>query len=68
MTHPPSAPSQPPRPAGPRVPKAHTHPQVEPLDPDSPEGRQIADDLSQVLAEIELAIERREAATKQAAA
>ncbi|MGX4657065.1 hypothetical protein ACWCHM_25950 [Micromonospora sp. SCSIO 07396] len=56
MTHPPGGPHTPPPPSGPRV------PQVAPLDPDSPEGRRVADDLSQVLAEIEIEIERRKAA------
>lgn len=65
MTHPPSAPSQPPRPAGPKVPSAHTHPLVTPLDPDSPAGREAAERLSQVLAEIQLAIWRRRAAAQQ---
>ncbi|MEU5549235.1 hypothetical protein ABZ738_05650 [Micromonospora sp. NPDC047793] len=55
MTHPPSGPHTPTSPSGPRV------PQVTPLDPDSPEGLQVTADLSQVLAEIELAITRRKA-------
>ncbi|MFF3867388.1 hypothetical protein [Micromonospora sp. NPDC001898] len=38
------------------------------LDPDSPEGRRIANDLSQVLAQIQLEIQRREAGAKQLAA
>lgn len=62
MTHPPSAPAPPPRPAGPRVPK------VAPIDPDSPGGIAAAEALSQVLAEIQVAIWRRKAAAQQQAA
>lgn len=35
---------------------------VEPYDPDSEHGRQIADELSEVLADVRLAIARRRAA------
>lgn len=59
MTHPPSAPAPPPRPAGPRV------PQITPLDPDSDAGRAAAESMSQVLAEIQVAIWRRRAAAQQ---
>ncbi|HEY9373779.1 hypothetical protein [Streptomyces sp.] len=52
MTHPPSGPSQPPRPSGPREP-------IPQLDPDSAAGREAAEALSQALAEIQLAILRR---------
>jgi hypothetical protein len=40
---------------------------VEPLDPDSPAGHAAAEALSQVLAEIQVAIWRRRAAAKQTA-
>ncbi|MGC5033036.1 hypothetical protein [Micromonospora sp. DT229] len=56
MTHPPSAPAPPPRPAGPKV------PQVQPIDPDSDAGRAAAAEMSQTLAEIQVAIWRRKAA------
>lgn len=54
MTHPPAGPHTPTPPAGPRKP-------VHPLDPNSPEGRAAAEAISQGLAEIQLAIWRREA-------
>lgn len=56
MTHPPGGPSTPPPPGGPRLPR------VTPLDPDSPAGRAAAEALSQVLAEIQVAIWRRSVA------
>jgi hypothetical protein len=59
MTHPPSGPVTPPPPSGPRT------PQITPLDPDSEAGRQAAEALSQVLAEIQVAIWRRKAAADQ---
>ncbi|MDG4798949.1 hypothetical protein [Micromonospora sp. WMMD980] len=62
MTHPPSGPQTPPPPSGPRVPK------VAPIDPDSPAGRAATEALSQALAEIQVAIWRRKAAAKNAAA
>ncbi|MEU4777502.1 hypothetical protein [Micromonospora sp. NPDC023633] len=46
-----------------------TRPAIEPverLDPDSPKGRQIAADLTRVLAEIELEIRQRKAAEQAA--
>ncbi|MFE7868808.1 hypothetical protein [Micromonospora sp. HUAS LYJ1] len=61
MTHPPSGPHTPTPPSGPRVPK------VAPIDPDSPGGRAAAEALSEVLAEIQVAIWRREAAQQHAA-
>ena len=60
MSHPPGGPSTPPPPGGPR--------KVTPLDPDSPAGRAAAEALSQALAEIQVAIWRREAAERRAAA
>ncbi|WP_320069639.1 hypothetical protein [Micromonospora sp. RTGN7] len=59
MTHPPSAPITPPPPSGPRAPR------ITPLDPDSEAGRQAAEAMSQVLAEIQVAIWRRKAAARQ---
>jgi hypothetical protein len=41
--------------------------EVTPLDPDSDKGREVADRLSQVLAEIRVSIEEREAAEARAA-
>ncbi|NBE80348.1 hypothetical protein [Micromonospora rubida] len=67
MTHPPSGPSQPPRPSGPKLPQTYTHPLVTPLDPDSPEGLAAAEALSEVLADIWVAILRRRAAKQLAA-
>lgn len=66
MTHPPGGPVTPPPPSGPRAPKHISHPLVERLDPDSPEGQRIAADLSQVLAEIEMQIQQRHAAQQAA--
>lgn len=56
-THPPAGPSTPPPPPGPRV---------VPLDPDSPAGRECAERLSAVLAEIRVAIAAREYAGRTA--
>lgn len=58
MTHPPSGPSQPPRPSGPREP-------IPQLDPDSPQGQAASEALSQVLAEIQLDIMRRRNSSKR---
>lgn len=58
MTHPPSGPSQPPRPSGPREP-------ITQLDPDSDAGRQAAEELSDVLARAYLRIQRRKNASKR---
>lgn len=55
MTHPPGGPSTPPPPGGPRKP-------ITPLDPDTPAGREAAERLSQVLAEIYVARAQRRAA------
>lgn len=61
-THPPGPPPPPPPPPpGPRPPAGPGR-VIVPLDPDSPEGRAAAEALSQVLAEIQLAIWRRERA------
>lgn len=57
MTHPPSGPSQPPRPSGPRVPVA--------LDPETPEGQAAAEAISEALAPILLAIQRRRNSSKR---
>jgi hypothetical protein len=59
VTHPPSGPHTPSPPSGPKV---------DPIDPNSPEGQRVAADLSQVLAEIELSIQRRMAAEGRAVA
>lgn len=58
MTHPPAGPVTPPPPSGPR------HPQIVPLDPDSPGGRAVARELTEVLAQIRanIAARRRAAA------
>ncbi|MGW9196098.1 hypothetical protein [Micromonospora chersina] len=61
MTHPPAGPHTPHPPAGPRKP-------VQPLDPNTPEGRAAAAAISAGLAEIQLAIWRREAESRSAAA
>lgn len=58
MTHPPSGPSQPPRPSGPRE-------DIPQLDPDSDAGRQAADELSEVLARAWLRIQRRNNSSKR---
>ncbi|PZF98515.1 hypothetical protein [Micromonospora deserti] len=58
MTHPPGGPSTPPPPSGPRKP-------IKPIDPDSPGGRAAAEALSQVLAEIHVAVAQRRAARQQ---
>ncbi|MGW1059312.1 hypothetical protein [Micromonospora rubida] len=50
------------------MPKTYTHPLVTPLDPDSPEGQAATEALSEVLADIWVAILRRRAAAKQQAA
>lgn len=55
-THPPSGPHTPTPPTGPK--------KVVPLEPDSPAGRAAAEALSQALAEIQVAIWRREAAAR----
>lgn len=57
MTHPPSGPSTPPPPSGPK----DDH-RCEPLDPASPEGRAVAARLTCTLAAIELEIGQRKAA------
>lgn len=41
---------------------------VTPLDPDSPKGREVSERMSQILAEISLAIAKREAAAAREAA
>ncbi|MEU5938661.1 hypothetical protein ABZ807_05640 [Micromonospora sp. NPDC047548] len=61
MTHPPSGPSTPPPPSGPRKP-------IQPIDPNSPGGRAAAEALSQVLAEIQVAVWQRRAARERKAA
>lgn len=58
MTHPPSGPSQPPRPSGPRKP-------VQPLDPESPAGIAAAEEITQTLAEIQVAIWARRNSSKR---
>lgn len=57
---PPPGPSTPPPPAGPK------RTQIVPLDPDSPAGRAATDALSEVLADILLAIRRRQTAGRAA--
>lgn len=54
----PSGPSNPPPPPGPG------RDRVQPLDPDSPKGREVAERLTLRLALIELAIEERERAAR----
>jgi len=61
MTHPPAGPHTPTPPSGPRKP-------IQPLDPNSPAGRAAAEAISEALAEIQLAIWRREAEQKRLAA
>ena len=61
MTHPPGGPSTPPPPGGPRKP-------IVPLDPNTDAGRAAAEAISQALAEIQVAIWRREAERKDVAA
>lgn len=58
MTHPPGGPSTPPPPGGPRKP-------ITPIDPNSAGGRAAAEALSQVLAEIQVAVWQRRAARAQ---
>lgn len=59
MTHPPGGPVTPPPPSGPRTGKAIT-----PIDPNSPGGRAAAEALSEVLAEILVAIWRRRSTSR----
>ena len=58
MTHPPAGPHTPHPPSGPREP-------IPQLDPDSAAGREATEALSQVLAEIQLAIMRRRNSSKR---
>lgn len=61
MTHPPAGPSNPTPPGGPGRDET-------PLDPRSPEGREVAARLTRTLAAIKLEILEREAAERAAAA
>lgn len=59
MTHPPSGPHTPSPPSGPRE-------RITPLNPESPAGREAAEAIEQTLAEIQVAVWRRQTTTPAA--